>query len=124
MKGVCRLVIIEAKDIVKWDWIVFKRYNEIYKAERTESKGEFLITHIVDKHEWRYINPDDESRKDWDKFQKIIMETKEEGENKTYPIRYTEWQIILNCLLDKEVSFKLKTEPFSFNQYATITDTK
>lgn len=120
MKGICRLVLIEAKSIKKPTWVVFKRYNDIYKAEPTKSEGEFFISHIVNDREWRYINPDDESRKDWDKFQIIVMEAREHGEKVTYPIYYSEWQVILNCLLDKEVEFKLVSD-WDFNQYATIT---
>ena len=119
-RGICRLIQIEAKDIKEWDWIIFKRNNWIYRVERTKSDGEFLIKHINDKSEWRYIQPDDESRQDWDKFQKIVMEAIEDGEKKFYPIYFSEWQVILNCLLDKEVSFKLKYD-FDYNPYAIIT---
>lgn len=117
MVGVCKLVQIEAESIKEKEWIVFKRYNSIYQASRTQSKGEFLISHITDAHEWRYINPDDPGRQDWDKFQKIVIEA-EDGE--TYPIKFSEWQVILNCLLGKKVKVEIKYGILDYEPYATI----
>jgi hypothetical protein len=123
MKGICRLVAIEAMDIKESSWMVFKRNNQIYKAVRTKYNGEFFISHITDEREWRYVHPDDKSRNGWDKFGKVVMETVLDGEDKCYPIYHSEWQVILNCLLDKEVSFKLISD-FDYKQYATITGVK
>lgn len=112
MKATLKLVKIDHHLIKEPTWIVFARNNGIYKAsttfkwgdeEKVTSPGEYYIEHVTDKAEWRYIYPDQPDRVKYDYFQKVVAEINEGGNTYQVDVRFSEWQLIVNCLLGRQV---------------------
>lgn len=112
MKATLRLVKIDHSLIKEPTWMVFGRNNGIYKAsttfkwgdeEKTTSPGEYYIEHITEESEWRYVYPDQEDRIKYDYFQKVVAEINEPGNTYQVDVRFSEWQLIVNCLLGRQV---------------------
>lgn len=115
MKATLKLVKIDHSLIKEPTWIVWARNNGIYKAsttfkwldeEKRTSPGEYYIEHITDKTEWRFIHPDQPDRVKYDYFQKVVAEINEDGNTYQVDVRFSEWQLIVNCLLGREVEVK------------------
>ena len=112
MKATLKLVRIDHRQIKEPTWIVFARNNNIYKAatshkwgdeEKALSEGEYYIKHISEKSEWRYVCPDQADRVKYDFFQKVVAEIDESGYIYQIDVRFSEWQIIVSCLLGRQV---------------------
>lgn len=115
MKATLKLVKIDHHLIKEPTWIVFARNNGIYKASITHkwgdeqkslSLGEYYIEHITEKKEWRYVCPDQPDRAKYDYFQKVVAEINENGDIYQVDVRFSEWQLIVNCLLGRQVEVK------------------
>ncbi len=120
LQGTVRVITIDHNAIKEPSWIVFKRNNNIYEATPTESKGEFLIKHITERSEWRYIAPNAPGREQYDRFQKVFIEHVEGGEIFNVELIWSEWQLALNLLKDKKVQFDFASSIFDKDLKATI----
>jgi hypothetical protein len=112
MKATLKLARIDHSLIKEPTWIVFARNNGVYKAsttfkwgneEKSTSPGEYYIEHITEEREWRYVYPDQVDRVKYDYFQKVIAEINENGNTYQVDVRFSEWQLIVTCLLGRQV---------------------
>lgn len=108
MKGVIKKVTINSQEIKSKTQVCFGRNDLIYTAEPTNSHGEFYISEI-NGDDWRYVHPEAPDRIQCDYFYKPVVDVADNGygTQEDFNLRDSEWQLVINCLMGREVEVKL-----------------